>query len=101
MVARYGAESDDDSAARRGEQSDCLLVHLVRPPGSSLPASPARSITGSPIRSFTDPPGLKNSALAYTGVRIPRVTLFSLMRGVQPIVSSTLSEGRRCRSFII
>jgi hypothetical protein len=29
---------------------------------------------GMPMRSFTEPPGLKNSALPYTGVRIPRDT---------------------------
>ena len=52
---------------------------------------------GRPMRSFTDPPGLKNSALAYTGVRMPRVTRLSRMSGVQPIVSRTSSYGVRLR----
>src|SRR2546430_7304359 len=45
------------------------------------------------MRSFTDPPGLKNSALAYTGVRIPCVTRFSRTSGVQPMVSRILPYG--------
>src|SRR5690348_3771276 len=45
------------------------------------------------MRSFTDPPGLKNSAFAYTGVRIPWVTRFSRTSGVQPIVSRILPYG--------
>ena len=53
---------------------------------------------GSPMRSLTEPPGLKNSAFAYTGVRMPRVTRFSRISGVQPIVSRTLSYGRALRS---
>src|SRR5665647_1475666 len=53
---------------------------------------------GSPMRSFTDPPGLKNSALPYTGVTIPLVTRVRRISGVQPIVWRTLSYGRRCRS---
>src|SRR6266545_4452566 len=47
----------------------------------------------SPMRSFTEPPGLKNSAFAYTGVRTPRVTLFRRMSGVQPMVSRTFAYG--------
>src|SRR5207253_9650838 len=43
--------------------------------------------------SFTEPPGLKNSALAYTGVRIPCVTRFSRTSGVQPMVSRILPYG--------
>ena len=53
------------------------------------------------MRSLTDPPGLKNSALPYTGVRMPRVTRFSRISGVQPIVSSTLSYGRRFRDATV
>src|SRR6058998_1815592 len=45
------------------------------------------------MRSFTDPPGLKNSALAYTGVRIPCVPRFSRTSGVQPMVSRILPYG--------
>jgi hypothetical protein len=36
-------------------------------------------------------PGLKNSALPYTGVRMPRVTLFNRISGVHPIVAMTSS----------
>ena len=68
-----------------------LVPSTIVPPGFSFPSFSARSMIGSPIRSFTEPPGLKNSAFAYTGVRIPRVTWFSLISGVHPIVSRTLS----------
>src|SRR5438270_11027552 len=52
---------------------------------------------GNPIRSLIDPPGLKNSAFANTGVRIPFVMRDRRMSGVHPIVSSTLSYGRSWR----
>src|SRR5690242_16104219 len=55
---------------------------------------------GRPMRSFTEPPGLKNSAFAYTGVRTPRVTRWSRMSGVHPIVSRTDSYGVRLRSTV-
>src|SRR6266540_5559289 len=48
------------------------------------------------MRSFTDPPGLKNSAFASTGVRSPCVTRFSRTRGVQPIVSRMFAYGLVC-----
>jgi len=68
-----------------------LVPSTIVPPGLSAPLRSAASMIGSPMRSFTDPPGLKKSAFAYTGVRIPVVTRCSRMRGVQPIVSRTES----------
>src|SRR5690348_2423067 len=53
---------------------------------------------GRPMRSFTEPPGLKKSALPYTGVRTPRVTRVRWISGVQPTVSSTLSYGLGLRT---
>src|SRR6267378_3573219 len=69
------------------------VASTIRPPGFRRPSRSAASIIARPIRSFTEPPGLKNSALAYTGVRIPSVTRFSRTRGVQPIVSRMLPYG--------
>src|SRR5437867_5527018 len=69
------------------------VASTIRPPGLSRPSRSAASIIASPIRSFTEPPGLKYSALAYTGVRIPWVTRFSRTSGVQPIVSRMLPYG--------
>src|SRR5207249_2081147 len=54
------------------------------------------SIIARPIRSFTEPPGLKNSALAYSGVRIPWVSLLRRTSGVHPIVSRTFAYGLVC-----
>src|SRR5437016_9739110 len=54
-----------------------------------------------PMRSFTEPPGLKNSALAYSGVRIPCVRLLRRINGVQPIVSRTLTYGSVCAGTAI
>src|SRR5256885_13020431 len=54
-----------------------------------------------PMRSFTEPPGLKNSALAYSGVRIPCVSLLRRINGVQPIVSRTLAYGSVCAGTAI
>ncbi len=71
-----------------------LVPSTMVPPGSSVPSRSARSMIGMPMRSFTDPPGLKISALPYTGVRMPRVTRLSRMSGVQPMVSRTESTGR-------
>jgi len=67
------------------------VASTINPPGLSRPSRSAASIIATPMRSFTEPPGLKNSALAYTGVRMPCVTAFSRTRGVQPIVSRTLA----------
>src|SRR2546429_3371349 len=64
-----------------------------RPRGWGRPPRWAPSIIATPMRSFTDPPGLKNSALAYTGVRIPCVTRFSRTSGAQPMVSRILPYG--------
>src|SRR6266480_3184882 len=69
------------------------VASTIRPPGLRRPSRSAASIIATPMRSFTEPPGLKNSALAYTGVRIPCVTRFSRTSGVQPIVSRMLSYG--------
>src|SRR6266702_5864292 len=69
------------------------VASTIKPPGLSFPSRSAASIIASPIRSFTDPPGLKNSALAYTRVRIPCVTRFSRTSGVQPMVSRILPYG--------
>src|SRR2546425_7697208 len=69
------------------------VASTIRPPGLSRPSRSAASIIASPIRSFTEPPGLKYSALAYTGVGIPWVTRFSRTSGVQPIVSRMLPYG--------
>ena len=49
------------------------------------------SIMASPMRSLTEPPGLKNSTLAKTGVRAPSTTRRRRTSGVQPIVSRTFS----------
>src|SRR2546427_618718 len=65
----------------------------IRPRVWRRPPRWAASIIATPMRSFTDPPGLKNSALAYTGVRIPCVTRFSRTSGVQPMVSRILPYG--------
>src|SRR2546421_3147213 len=54
-----------------------------------------------PMRSFTEPPGLKNSALAYSGVRIPCVSLLRRINGVQPIVSRTFAYGSVCAGTAI
>src|SRR5437773_11775236 len=54
-----------------------------------------------PMRSFTEPPGLKNSALAYSGVRIPCVRLLRRISGVQPIVSRTFAYGSVCAGTAI
>ena len=67
------------------------VASTINPPGLRRPSRSAASIIAKPMRSFTDPPGLKNSALAYTGVRIPRATLLIRISGVQPIVSRTFS----------
>src|SRR5690349_11861867 len=75
-----------------------LVPSTMVPPALSRPSRSARSMIGIPIRSFTEPPGLKISAFANTGVRIPRVTLLRRMSGVQPMVSSTVSYGARFRS---
>jgi hypothetical protein len=72
------------------------VASTIRPPGRSVPAFSAASIIARPMRSFTEPPGLKNSAFAYTGVRMPRVTLLMRISGVQPIVSRTLAYGLVC-----
>src|SRR5205814_8037128 len=69
------------------------VASTIRPPGLRRPSRSAASIIASPIRSFTEPPGLKNSALAYTGVRTPCVTRFSRTSGVQPIVSRMFPYG--------
>src|SRR6266581_6367224 len=69
------------------------VASTTRPPGLSRPSRSAASIIAMPMRSFTEPPGLKNSALAYTGVRTPCVTRLSRISGVQPIVSRTLAYG--------
>ena len=68
-----------------------LVPSTMVPPGFSSPARSAASMIGMPMRSLTDPPGLKNSALPYTGVTIPRVTRLRRMSGVQPMVWRTLS----------
>ena len=68
-----------------------LVPSTMVPPGFSCPARSAASMMGSPIRSLTLPPGLKNSALPYTGVTMPRVTRLRRMSGVQPMVWMTLS----------
>src|SRR5690349_6812909 len=69
------------------------VASTISPPGLSRPSRSAASIIAMPMRSFTEPPGLKNSALAYTGVRTPCVTRLSRISGVQPIVSRTLAYG--------
>src|SRR5213592_4982402 len=69
------------------------VASTIRPPGLSRPSRSAASIIARPIRSFTEPPGLKNSAFAYTGVRIPCVTLLRRTRGVHPIVSRMFAYG--------
>src|SRR5881397_2842484 len=69
------------------------VASTIKPPGLRRPSRSAASIIATPMRSFTDPPGLKNSALAYTGVRIPCVTRFSRTSGVQPMVSRILPYG--------
>src|SRR2546422_6033905 len=68
------------------------VASTIRPPGLRRPSRSAASIIATPMRSFTDPPGLKNSALAYTGVRIPCVTRFSRTSGVQPRSEEHTSE---------
>src|SRR5438132_5404521 len=65
------------------------VASTISPPGLRRPSRSAASIIATPMRSLTEPPGLKNSALAYSGVRIPWATLFSRMSGVHPIVSRT------------
>src|SRR5262245_13569818 len=86
------------TAATRARPTPVLpdVASTIRPPGLRRPSRSAASIIARPMRSLTDPPGLKNSALAYTGVRIPRVTWLSRISGVQPIVSRTLSYGLVC-----
>src|SRR2546426_5555635 len=69
------------------------VASTIRPPGLGRPRRRAAAIIARPMRSFADPPGLKNSALAYTGVRIPCVTRFSRTSGVQPMVSRILPYG--------
>src|SRR5690349_16806667 len=69
------------------------VASTINPPGLRRPSRSAASIIAMPMRSFTEPPGLKNSALAYTGVRTPCVTRFSRISGVQPMVSRTLAYG--------
>jgi hypothetical protein len=100
MIRRHRRRRDDHLGAERLEQPHLLLRHLVRhredalvalerrrerEPHAGVAARPlddraARlecpvrsnsSIIGSPMRSFTEPPGLKNSALPYTGVGSP------------------------------
>jgi hypothetical protein len=68
-----------------------LVASTIVPPGLSVPSFSAASMIGSPMRSLREPPGLKNSAFAYTGVRTPRVTRDRRIIGVQPMVSRTLS----------
>src|SRR2546422_8012977 len=65
------------------------VASTISPPGLRRPSRSAASIIATPIRSLTEPPGLKNSALAYSGVPSPWVTLFKRMSGVHPIVSRT------------
>src|SRR5213593_2021712 len=72
------------------------VASTIIPPGLSRPSRSAASIIATPIRSLTEPPGLKNSALAYSGVRTPAVTLLSRISGVQPIVSRMLAYGLVC-----
>src|SRR5438067_2168020 len=74
-----------------------LVPSTIVPPGFKRPSFSARSMIGIPIRSLSEPPGLKNSALANTGVRIPRVTRPSRMSGVHPMSSSTFVYGLRFR----
>src|SRR3989442_5869724 len=69
------------------------VASRVRPPGLRRPSRSAASIIATPMRSFRHPPGLTNSALAYTGVRIPCVTRFSRTSGVKPMVSRILPYG--------
>src|SRR3990172_2386105 len=69
------------------------VASTITPPGLSRPSRSAASIIASPIRSFTEPPGLKNSALAYPGVRMPAVT-----RLRESVASSRWSAGRRRRA---
>jgi len=73
-----------------------VIAHALRQFGPdqrqpSVVRRSARSMIGIPIRSLIDPPGLKNSAFTYTGVRMPRVTRLRRMSGVQPISASTSS----------
>src|SRR6266550_336355 len=83
------------TAAARASPTPVLpdVASTIRPPGLRRPSRSAASIIATPIRSFTEPPGLKNSALANTGVRTPCVTLFRRMSGVHPIVSRTFPYG--------
>src|SRR5690606_1353452 len=59
-------------------------------PGLSRPFCSASSTIASASRSFTEPPGLKNSALAYT-VTCAGGSRCSLTTGVLPMVSRMLS----------
>src|SRR3569623_769193 len=72
-----------------------LVPSTTVPPGFNLPSRSACSMIGAPMRSLIEPPGLKYSAFAYTGVRMPRVTRESRMRGVHPINSATAVYGFR------
>jgi hypothetical protein len=68
-----------------------LVASTTTPPGLSSPRRSAPSMIASPIRSLTEPPGLRFSALPYTGVRRPRAIRRSLTSGVQPTTSTMLS----------
>src|SRR5436190_7457403 len=73
-----------------------LVASTIKPPGLSRPSRSAASIIARPMRSLTEPPGLKNSAFAHTGVFTPADTRFSRISGVQPIVSRTVAYGLAC-----
>ena len=68
-----------------------LVGSTIVPPAGSSPAFSASSTMRSAIRSLTEPPGLKYSTLASTVASMPSVTLRSLIRGVSPMTSTTLS----------
>ncbi len=69
-----------------------LVGSTMVPPGFRRPTFSAASIIATPIRSLTLPPGFMYSSFARTVAGMPSVTLFSLTRGVWPMVSRIVAR---------
>ena len=68
------------------------VASTMVPPGRRSPRRSASSMIAIPMRSLTEPPGFKNSAFARTVAFMPRVTEFSWIRGVLPMVARMLLQ---------
>ena len=71
------------------------VASIIQPGVEVRPLSSASLIIVNPMRSFTEPPGFRNSILAYIGHGALRPTWLRRTRGGLPIASRILSYTRR------